>query len=474
MEKHLINYLRAGFTCFWLTTTEPTRVKEIYYDQLPNYKMENGAFKVTDWTCLKGAKPEEPLQALCAADPDTVMFLYNYHFWIKKPSVIQIIQDYIPEWANTGKSIVIVSAVQDIPPELEKDFTLLSLDLPQEEEIIDIVHKACPEEKFIPKEDHMKEVVKASKSLTARELENVYSLSLVEKKALDVITINDYRAQAIKKSGFAEVMKTDVTFDDVIGYERPKAQVLDTIHNPDAKGVIWIGPPGTGKTTLGKAIANESKKLGLKVDTSRFLSKFQGESGRLLDDFFKLVIALGDCYLFLDEFDKQFAGTTGSGDLDAGTGKKMIGKWLDFLQERPKGVYINATCNSFVGVPPALFRVGRWDSAPWYVGLPSQAVRDKMMIHFIKKFELTEKQTEKIPLTDNWTGAEIEALCHNAKMRGLTLKQASQFVLPMYDTCREEIAELEQWAKGRAIPSEDVPLIKARKPNAKARKLDLS
>jgi len=464
--EQFINYLKAGFSCFWMLTNEPTRVKQTYYDLLP----ENGK-QVMDWNCVDEPKPDVPLELLTGASPDTVMFLYNYHFYMKLPKIIQIIQDQIPVWSHEGKSIVVVSALQQIPPELDKDFTVLDLALPGRDEILQVMEHACPDPKYMPNPGKELDcIIKASKSLTNRELHNVYSLSLVKHKRLDVITINDYRAQAIKKSGFAEVMKNDVTFKDVIGYERPKAQVMDTIHNPKAKGVIWIGPPGTGKTTLGKAIANESNKLALQVHTGKFLSKYQGESDRNLDEFFKLVIAIGDCYLFLDEFDKQFAGTTGSGDLDSGTGKRQIGRWLEFLQDRPKGIYVNATCNSFVGVPPALFRVGRWDSAPWYVGLPSAKVRSKMMDHFIKKSEIRPDQIDEIPNTDNWTGAEIEALCHNANMRNLTLKEASQFVLPMYQTAKEEVEALEKWAKGRAISSEEIPKLQSKSPN---RKLEL-
>lgn len=475
-KNNLINHLRAGFTCFWMVTSEPTRVKQIYYNKLTNYLSENPTskrnFQIAEWSCVKSPNYDEPLIRLSAScEQDTVMFLYNYHFYAKQPKAIQLIQDSIPEWASQGKAIIIVSALQQIPPELEKDFTLMHLPLPGDEEIVDIMEQAVPNENSMPKGEKLEELVKASKSLSARELDNVCSLCLVEKGGLDVITINDYRAQAIKKSGFAEVMKHDVSFKDVIGHERPIAQVVETINNPMAKGVIWIGPPGTGKTTLGKAIATESGKLGLQVHTGKFLSKYQGESDRLLDEFFRMLYSLGEVYLFLDEFDKQFAGAGGSGEMDSGTGKRQAGRWQEFLQDRPPGIYVNATCNSFVGVPSAMFRVGRWDSAPWYVGLPSPKVRNKMLDHFIKKFELLGPQITQAPETDHWTGAEIEALCHNAKMRNMTLMEAEEFIIPMYKTSKEEVKALEEWAKGRCIPSEEVPKIKVSPPRKRA--LDL-
>jgi len=470
--KSLISYLRASFACFWMVTSEPTRVRQIYYPMLPAYDGSNGdstrKFKIDEWDCIQSPKYEDPLIRLNGAEQDTIMFLYNYHFYAKQPKAIQLIQNNIPVWSSEGKAIVVVSTSNEIPKELEKDFTLLHLELPGKEQILEIMEHSVPDQSFMPKGEELDEAVKACKSLNSREIENVISLSIVDTKKVDIITINDYRAQAIKKSGFAEVMQSDLTFDDVIGYEPGKAQVMTTINNPNAKGVIWIGPPGTGKTSLGKAIANESKKLSLQVHTGKFLSKYVGESDRLLDEFFRMIYAIGECYMFLDEFDKQFAG--GSGEHDGGTGKRQIGRWLEFFQDRPKGVYINTTCNSFVGVPSALFRAGRWDSAPWYVGMPSAKVRNKILDYYINKFKLSDEQVDEEIDTTNWVGAEIEALCHNANMRNLPLSEASQFIRPMYNTRREEIQALEDWAKDRTIDAEKLPKAKSLKLK---RKLDV-
>jgi SpoVK/Ycf46/Vps4 family AAA+-type ATPase len=125
-----------------------------------------------------------------------------------------------------------------------------------------------------------------------------------------------------------------------------------------------------------------------------------------------------------------------------------------------------------MGIPPAYFRPGRWDSSPFYVGLPTEQVKTKILEYYISKFDLTKKQIKETPKMVDWTGAEIEALCHNASMRDLSLMEASQFVLAMAAVAKEDIQALEKWAKGRTINAEKVPAVKSAV-SAGKRKVDL-
>ena len=106
------------------------------------------------------------------------------------------------------------------------------------------------------------------------------------------------------------------------------------------------GGAGTGKTSLAKAMGAESGKLTIMVNLGAFQSKYQGESFANVKSFIKLIKALGDCLLIFDEFEKQFAGTSGSGELDSGVKKGMGSLWLDFFPNRPPNVYIVTTFNS--------------------------------------------------------------------------------------------------------------------------------
>jgi len=454
-QTKLINYLRAGFSTFWMRTDEPNRVKTNVYNQLQNWEKP---FNVSQWDMLQDPNPLTPLIALTEADPNSVTFLYNFHWYIDKPQVIQFIQNTIPVWANEGKAIIIVSPIEKIPVELKKSFTLVDMPLPDDEEIRHAIIHAVPDhrQELLPGEKQTDSVIRVSKGLTRRELDNIYALSLVEKDSFQTDVINDYRAQIVRKSGLADILSTDKNFKTVIGYEVIKDDVMETIHHPDSQGIIAIGPTGTGKTSLLQAIANESGKLAVKVRVGKLMSKYQGESDQNVEALINMLTALGDCFVLFDEFEKQFSGVGGSGDTDGGTSVRIGGQFLEFFEDTPKGIYRGATCNTFRGIPPEYFRPGRWDSAPWYVDLPSSKVKNSILNHYIKKFDLSKKQTAKVPDMPLWTGAEIEALCKKAWMRKIDLTTAGKSIMPMAQVAKEEIAAMREWAKGRTVQAEEI------------------
>ena len=264
------------------------------------------------------------------------------------------------------------------------------------------------------------------------------------------------------KSGFLEVLQPTFTFADVIGLGNIKQFVLDTIDNPKAKGIMTIGPPGTCKTTLMKAIVAETGKFGLAVNMGNLFSKFQGETDQRVKQTIDLIRSIGPCLVLIDEFEKQFAGSGSDGSLDSGTTKRATSKWLDFLQDRPDGVYIVGTANSFTGIPAEYLRPGRWDSSPFFLDLPSDKMKAKILEYYCKKagIGLPAART-KYPKMDQYSGAEVEALVHIASMRNISLYNAEKCVIATAKTSEDSITTLREWAKDRTIPAEAVPGLKA-------------
>ena len=458
----LINHLRAGFPAFWINTYEPNRIRQILYEQIKAFQRKDGMeYKIMEWSVLKATNPLPALDELLNAEDCTLMFMYNFHYVADKPQVVQCVQDLLPVLAHSGKAIIAVGYKDKIPPELSKDFVVMDMPLPDENEIQTAMEFAAPAGHEIPEGEAAKPIIHACKSLTRTELDQVLSLSIVESNSFDVQVINDYRAMAIKKTGFVEVIPPTYTFKDVIGYDRYKKHVLGTIDKPQAKGNMLIGPGGCGKTVLQMAIVGELNLFGLKIDMGSLFSKYQGETDRNIREVQEIIRSSAPVYALFDEFEKQFAGAGGSGDLDSGTTKRATGGWLDFFQNRPPGVYITGTANSFNGIPSPYLRPGRWDTTPFFVDLPSRKVRTKILEHYVGIHDPSLLSGSKsVPEMNDFTGSEIEALVNLAVMRGKSLTQAREFIIPQIITKGEEITELRNWAKGRCLSAEDFKPIK--------------
>jgi hypothetical protein len=471
--ERIINYLRAGFPLFWLRTEQPDQVRESVYKVIEDFKRkDNGRYTITEWDCLKEFDPKPTLEAFNNAPEFSVLFLYNWHWFADKPPYIQLMQNNIRVWSNQGKAIVAVSHSKKIPAELEKDFVLLDLDLPNEEEINKVIRHLAPSEKILPKDDGtMFRLVNSCKGLTRAEMENVLALSIVETggSSFSINTINQHKAMSIQKTGFLDVLNPDLNFSSLVGYDNIKHFILETIDNPKAKGIMTIGPPGCGKTTLMKAVVGETGKFGLSINMGSLFSKFQGETDQNINTVINIITAIGDCVVLIDEFEKQFAGASSDGSLDSGTTRRATGRWLDFLQNRPKGVYVVGTANSFNGIPGEYLRPGRWDTSPFFIDLPPSKVANSILKYYCEKMDIDFNQ--KLPPMLQYSGAEIEALVHIADMRNLSLMDAAESIIPQAKTMAEAINGLREWAVHRCIPAETV-LKKGNLKVIKRRKID--
>lgn len=459
--KDIINYLRAGYSCFWIKTHEPGRAYATLKDIIDGCERKDGGkYNIVRWDCTMEANPLTPIQGLKKKDPFSILFLMNFHWFVDKPPVIQTIQNLLDDFRHDGKALIVISPKNGLPEELSKDFLPMEFNLPDNneiEEVVDFITESTDGKVKIKSKKQLEKIVNAAKGLTQVEIENVLSLSAVIERGFDENLIGNHKKDSIKKEGMLEVVDSDLSFDDIRGYDQIKKFVLNTISKEDSKGILILGPPGCGKTLFMKCLIGATGKIGLSLDFGKLFSKFQGETDKNIANAIKIIEAVGDCIVMVDEFEKQFAGAGGSGNLDSGVTIRNAGRWLRFMQDRPKGVYIIGTCNSFRGMPPEYLRPGRWDTSPFFIDLPNDDEKAEILEYHMKKNGIETKETaaelvKKIDMMD-WTGAEIEALCRIARMMETDLESASNFVLPQAKTLREEIDALREWADGRTIPA---------------------
>lgn len=136
------------------------------------------------------------------------------------------------------------------------------------------------------------------------------------------------------------------------------------------KGILMSGVPGSGKSLTARYVAKTLALPLLKLDFGDLLDKWQGNSEHRMQAALDTAIEMAPCVLWIDEIEKAFSGAQSSNEASS---KRMISKFLTWMQDKEKEdacCFVFATANSIIGMPPELFRSGRFD-AKFYTFLPS-------------------------------------------------------------------------------------------------------
>ena len=237
-----------------------------------------------------------------------------------------------------------------------------------------------------------------------------------------------------KSNARVYVQSTDgIRFDDVAGEDEAKenlAEVVDYLHNPQKytdvgasmpKGVLLVGPPGTGKTMLAKAVAGESNVPFFSMSGSEFVEMFVGMGASKVRDLFKQAKEKAPCIVFIDEIDaigKKRDGQIGGNDEREQTLNQLLTEMDGF--EKNNGVIILAATNRPETLDPALTRPGRFDRrVP--VELPDLQGREAILKVHAKKTKLSDDvDLHTIArMASGASGAELANIVNEAALRAV-------------------------------------------------------
>ena len=138
-----------------------------------------------------------------------------------------------------------------------------------------------------------------------------------------------------------------------------------------AKGLLITGVPGCGKSLMAKYTAREFNNIPLiQMDIGKLQSKYHGESEANMRKALKIVQAMAPCVLWIDEIEKGFAGTGGSGEADGGANQRAFATFLTWLQNKKEPIFAFITANDISKLPPELLRLGRI-SKKYSVSMPT-------------------------------------------------------------------------------------------------------
>jgi SpoVK/Ycf46/Vps4 family AAA+-type ATPase len=232
---------------------------------------------------------------------------------------------------------------------------------------------------------------------------------------------------------------------------------------PFPKGLLSVGPPGSGKSAGARAIADELGLPLIRVDMGAIFGGLVGESESNARKVISTLEAVAPCVAWLDEIEKGFAGSIG-GALDSGVGARVLGTFLTWMQEKKAPVFVYATANNVRFLPPELLRKGRFDEM-FSVMLPNSEERKeifKIHINRIGRAALVEKGTIDVGIlssrTKGFSGAEIEAVVKEAlfscfadgkELNMVDLQEAISSTAPLERIMKDEIEALIKWCEGR-------------------------
>ena len=489
---NLVPYIRACYPILYLVTAEESRAELTILEAAKEMKRKLRAWSHTEGFSSPDGNDqdqvEDPIDALNQIKgeaPGTIYVMRDLHSFFTAPKLIRQLRDMARDFKQMQKTLIIISPVKKIPPELERDVTVIEFELPNKKEIEQIwqaLYKAH-EKKIgeISDEEHER-ITQSAMGLTTVEAENAFAKAVVEhltngnkdKTKLSRLVMKE-KANAVKKSGILEYFEANQTAKDIGGLENLKGW-LDMRSRaftkearefglPMPRGILLVGLPGCGKSLSAKAASNILGVPLLRFDVGRVFGGLVGESESNMRLAIQTAEAVGSCVLWIDEMEKAFAGMGSGGSTDGGTSQRVFGNFITWMQEKTTPCFIISTVNKISSLPPELLRKGRFDET-FFVGLPSAQEREDILKIHIQKYgrkldDFTKDDIKKcVEHSEGFSGAEIEeaivtglyaAFHNNRELHGADVLRAIKTTNPLSRSRAADLEAMAKWAESNAV-----------------------
>ena len=490
MQEELNILIQAQYPLIYLVTAEEDRAekeiakiaqlkqqpRKLYVWTMTHGMVEYGQARTTQHNTTS---PEAAIEWTTRHKEPAIFIFKDLHPFKDSAGVNRWLRDAIASFQGTQKAIVMMSPVQQVPIELEKEVVVLDFALPDLTALDRVLTQQLDQNRQNRLSNEGREkLLKASLGLTKDEAEKVYRKAYVKRGKIteaEVDIVLSEKKQLIRRNGILEFIEEDETLDSVGGLDELKGWLVQrsdafterarTYGLPQPKGMLILGVPGCGKSLIAKTTSRLWGLPLLRLDMGRvYDGSTVGRSEANLRGALKTAESISPAILFIDELDKAFAGTAGSGDSDGGTSSRIFGSFLTWMQEKTSPIFVMATANRVERLPGEFLRKGRFDEI-FFVDLPTQSEREAVFsIHLskrkrdIQRFDL--EQLAKV--ADGFSGAEIEqaliaamydAFAQNREFTQLDIIAAIKATLPLSRTMTEQVTALRDWARQRARPA---------------------
>ena len=435
--------------------------------------------------------PVKAIKSIIDAPEEEFTSLYvmlHPHKFVEKSPQIQSMVKHISRTFTQSEAkrvFIICPPSFDLPCELNDDIVEITLDLPSFDELKEVYLSIIENlvKKFQPSfsEDEQNFIVSSLQGMTYHEASTTVSRAFIANhEKLPNITVSDIlteihkiKTEIVRSSGCLDILEP-VELEQVGGktllkdwVKKRRETFTDDAKNfgiSNPKGVALVGPPGTGKSLLGKAIGGELGLPLIKFDLQMVFDSLIGNSEKNTKQALKMIESMSPCTVLFDEVDKALGGSHSSGN-DSGVSQRVLGIILSWLQETKEQVFCIFTMNRVENLPSELFRKGRMDEV-FSVGLSSgEERREIFKIHLdMRNWNAESFDLDKVvEATNGFSGAEIENIVKDALIEAFNSKKdltsnellnQALNTIPLSVSHKEQFTQMNEWAKNNARPSQ--------------------
>ena len=486
-KEKLQNYLMARIPLIILNTLEKNRVvkmvSEIHESFATNiyiHSMSKGMYDINSKELITNEKNLMSVLSFIAEDlknkRNVTYVLCDINDISDDCVTSEFLCDVVASAEERSCSIVIITE-QSVWPNLRRHGMNIDLDLPNEFEILDLLHNYIDKYKneidISWDEDKYKEASTILLGLSEAEIKNVISVLLAKRSITDEDLVNLNFAKSnlfANMDGLEQVQVNDIVCGGLQNLKRwlsSKKQLFDVSKKEDLKkrgikpprGILVVGVPGCGKSLTAKAISKSWNLPLYLLDFATVQGKYVGQSEEQLRQALKTAEHVSPCILWIDEIEKGLAGVNDS----SGVTSRMIGQFLYWLQESDKEVFVVATANEVNSLPAELLRKGRFDEI-FFVDLPNENERKEIIqLYFAKYLQIKADEefiNKLVELTNGFASSDIEATIRNISYDVIAdqLSLSKELIEGYFNTASsisktnpERIETIKKWGKDRAI-----------------------
>jgi SpoVK/Ycf46/Vps4 family AAA+-type ATPase len=448
--------------------------------------------KAFRWTVTEGMQSFEPcdqpqtavlksqdiLNYIKTQARHSVFVLLDFHPYLQDSVHVRFLKDIALTYNKHYSTVVLAGGTLRIPDELRQFTAYFKLPLPTPDELRAIVYDVAGD---WGAEHGFREVHTTNKAI-ALLVRNLTGLTATDARRLAEKAINDNGV--ISESELPEVMRAKYELlarDSPHSFEYETAQFAEIggmqrfrkwldirksfFHGSgpeflDApRGILLIGVQGCGKSLAAKAAAGIFGVPLLRLDFGALYSKYYGETEKNLREALETAEIMAPCVLWLDEIEKGVA----AGDDDDGLSRRVLGSVLTWMSEKKKPVFVVATANDIMRLPPEMVRKGRFDEI-FFVDLPNAENRKDIFAIHLRKRRLSPAEfdlEELSRVSEGFSGSEIEQAIvsgiYTAHSDGRAMSQTDllaeiQHTKPLSVLMKERIEAIRDWASERTVP----------------------